>query len=307
MYVTGSLRQKFTGQERDAESGLDYFLARCYASGQGRFTSVDPLLASARAGNPQSWNRYAYVINNPLRLVDPSGMSYFVGGSGAADPFIPEYRMDGFEQSPDGTFSNLNTEDMAGIYAQFDDVASGAATYGQKNDKLEKPQKPLTDADVKLAIAEWIKEEGHLEFIAIGSLNIINNNNLSEGASSEVILCLAWNETTLGVFSMPAKSRFKGPMNLGGAEAKSLGYTSEQHLEMASNPALGYQGGTRYLGRLLKANNGDLTWALQDFRGRGKGSKDFDPNHTYATKIMACANKVAAGDLRGGLFGLKLP
>jgi RHS repeat-associated protein len=43
MYVTGSLRQKFTGQERDAESGLDYFLARCYASGQGRFTSVDPL------------------------------------------------------------------------------------------------------------------------------------------------------------------------------------------------------------------------------------------------------------------------
>ena len=130
MYGADTLRQKFTGQERDAESELDYFLARDYAPGQGRFTSVDPLIASARLGDPQSWNRYTYVINNPLRLVDPSGMSYLVGGSGAADPFIKEYRFDGFEQSPDGTFSNLDMEDMAGIYAQWDDVSSGAATYG---------------------------------------------------------------------------------------------------------------------------------------------------------------------------------
>lgn len=134
MYAGGGLRQKFTGQERDAESGLDYFLARNYASGQGRFTSVDPLLASARLGNPQSWNRYAYVINNPLRLVDPSGMSYFVGGSGAADPFIPEYRFDGFEQSPDGTFSNLDTEEMAGRSQHWDDrnpAPPGAGTIDE--------------------------------------------------------------------------------------------------------------------------------------------------------------------------------
>ncbi|HVH70638.1 MAG TPA: RHS repeat-associated core domain-containing protein, partial [Candidatus Dormibacteraeota bacterium] len=68
-------RQKFTQKERDNETGLDYFGARYYANIQGRFTSVDPLMASGNAGSPQSWNRYAYVLNNPLRLTDPTGMS----------------------------------------------------------------------------------------------------------------------------------------------------------------------------------------------------------------------------------------
>lgn len=72
--ISDGVRQKFTQKERDNESGLDYFLARYYSSGQGRFTSADPLMASARTVNPQTWNRFVYVINNPLRYVDPSGM-----------------------------------------------------------------------------------------------------------------------------------------------------------------------------------------------------------------------------------------
>lgn len=68
------LRQKFTGKERDYETGLDYFIARYYASTNGRFTSPDPLMASGRPANPQTWNRYAYVLNNPLRMIDPTGM-----------------------------------------------------------------------------------------------------------------------------------------------------------------------------------------------------------------------------------------
>ena len=66
--------EKFTGKERDAETGLDYFGARYMSSAQGRFTSVDPLMASSHTSNPQSWNRYAYALNNPLRFVDPNGM-----------------------------------------------------------------------------------------------------------------------------------------------------------------------------------------------------------------------------------------
>jgi RHS repeat-associated protein len=68
------IRQKFTSKERDVETGLDYFWARHYSSAQGRFISVDPLMASAKTGDPQTWNRYAYVVNNPLRYVDPDGM-----------------------------------------------------------------------------------------------------------------------------------------------------------------------------------------------------------------------------------------
>ena len=50
---------KFTGQERDAESGLDNFLARCYSSPQGRYASVDPASVGASSSDPQSWNGYA--------------------------------------------------------------------------------------------------------------------------------------------------------------------------------------------------------------------------------------------------------
>jgi RHS repeat-associated protein len=64
----------FTGKERDAESGLDNFGARYNTSSMGRFTSPDPLLASGSLYNPQTWNRYAYALNNPLRIVDPTGL-----------------------------------------------------------------------------------------------------------------------------------------------------------------------------------------------------------------------------------------
>jgi RHS repeat-associated protein len=68
-----ALRHRFTGKERDAESGLDYFGARYLSAAQGRFTGADPANAGARPLEPQSWNAYAYVLNNPLRYVDPDG------------------------------------------------------------------------------------------------------------------------------------------------------------------------------------------------------------------------------------------
>lgn len=66
---------KFTGKERDSESNLDYFGARHCGSSLGRFMQVDPKQFSLRTlANPQKWNKYAYVLNNPLALVDPNGM-----------------------------------------------------------------------------------------------------------------------------------------------------------------------------------------------------------------------------------------
>ena len=65
---------KFTGKERDSESGLDSFEKRYNASSIGRFMSPDPLLNSGRPGSPQTWNRYTYALNNPLRITDPTGL-----------------------------------------------------------------------------------------------------------------------------------------------------------------------------------------------------------------------------------------
>ena len=66
--------RQFAGKERDTETGLDYFGARYYSSGSGRFTSVDPAVAwRATLVDPQLWNRYVYVRNNPFRFIDPDG------------------------------------------------------------------------------------------------------------------------------------------------------------------------------------------------------------------------------------------
>lgn len=62
------------GKRRDDESGLDYFGARYLSSAQGRFTSTDSMTFNKRTlENPQKWNKYAYVLNNPLALIDPNG------------------------------------------------------------------------------------------------------------------------------------------------------------------------------------------------------------------------------------------
>ena len=88
LYACG--QSLFTGKQRDAESGNDYFGARYYASTMGRFMSPDPLQwlgwqhgnsndrakFAAFIGNPQSLNLYAYVNNNPLNKT--------AGGAGLA-------------------------------------------------------------------------------------------------------------------------------------------------------------------------------------------------------------------------------
>ncbi len=64
----------FTSYERDPESGDDYALARSYSSNLGRFQSPDPV--EGDPGNPQTWNRYAYVGNDPINITDPSGQNW---------------------------------------------------------------------------------------------------------------------------------------------------------------------------------------------------------------------------------------
>jgi RHS repeat-associated protein len=81
---------KFTGKERDGRTGLDYFGARYFSGAEGRFTSPDSYnivlemlkgrdeadqrqILNSYLSNPQSWNKYAYVLNNPLTMTDPDG------------------------------------------------------------------------------------------------------------------------------------------------------------------------------------------------------------------------------------------
>jgi len=69
--VQGSEAYKYTGEKHDDPTGLVYLRARQYDPDLGRFVSADPVLGAL--GMPQTLNRYAYVVNNPLKYTDPSG------------------------------------------------------------------------------------------------------------------------------------------------------------------------------------------------------------------------------------------
>ena len=84
--TTAGQPYRFTGKERDPETGLDYFGARYYGSRIGRFTSIDPVYTwQENLVDPQRWNRYTYCRSNPLRYNDPDGraLNLVAGGIGA--------------------------------------------------------------------------------------------------------------------------------------------------------------------------------------------------------------------------------
>jgi len=65
---------KFATYTRDSATGLDYARHRYYSSTLGRFSSADPYKASSVRTKPQSWNRYAYALGDPVNLSDPRGL-----------------------------------------------------------------------------------------------------------------------------------------------------------------------------------------------------------------------------------------
>jgi RHS repeat-associated protein len=72
--VTKHNRRKFATYWRDDFSKLDYAEQRYYSSALGRFITPDPYEGSVRLGNPETWNRYAYVWNDPVNKTDPHGL-----------------------------------------------------------------------------------------------------------------------------------------------------------------------------------------------------------------------------------------
>jgi RHS repeat-associated protein len=97
-------KHHFTSYESDSETGTDYAVNRQYSQGLGRFNRPDPLSSSSKKQAPQSWNRYAYSVSDPINMKDPLGLFACWGCEGWNDPCSPNgptVILDGFEVSAD--------------------------------------------------------------------------------------------------------------------------------------------------------------------------------------------------------------
>jgi len=72
--VEDKIRQRYGLTERDDATGLDHTWWRKYDNRAGRWTSADPYRGSMTIADPQSFNRFSYVQNDPVNFVDPSGL-----------------------------------------------------------------------------------------------------------------------------------------------------------------------------------------------------------------------------------------
>ena len=78
---TADVAYKYTGKEQDGSTGLYFYEARYYDPVLGRFISPDTIVPDPL--DPQAFNRYCYVLNNPLKYTDPSGqVPNGLGGGG---------------------------------------------------------------------------------------------------------------------------------------------------------------------------------------------------------------------------------
>jgi RHS repeat-associated protein len=146
----------FTGEFQDTIAGMYDFLYRSYNPVQGRWISPDPAgLSAVDMTSPQSWNRYAYVRNNPVSATDPLGLwcvwedlthdddpsmggvsslaCQSLGGHWDDTDTITGMFMDGdgnlFALNADGTISNQTTESVVVNGGSSNDIATISAYY----------------------------------------------------------------------------------------------------------------------------------------------------------------------------------
>jgi RHS repeat-associated protein len=75
-------KHHFTTYERDNENGTDYATNRQYSQTIGRFNRPDPYNPGSKSIDPQGLNRYNYVKDDPIGLIDPAGLDAFAPGDG---------------------------------------------------------------------------------------------------------------------------------------------------------------------------------------------------------------------------------
>ena len=135
----------FTGQEDDDELGLYNYKARLYDPVLGRFISPDSIVPNPE--DPQSFNRYSYCLNNPLKYTDPSGHENYAWGYDQGDytaaTLSSESGMSGATDSSGRSNSNF----FSNLIDSAKDVANSIISYAKASFNVE-DGKGYTDVNV---------------------------------------------------------------------------------------------------------------------------------------------------------------
>ena len=140
--------RRFTGQVFDIETGLYYYNARYYDPELGRFIQADTIITDL--SNPQSYNRYSYVMNDPLRYNDPSGHGVIDDALFNTETFKSSYQL----MTMHDTFWHKTWEIPVGVIG----MAAGAADAGFNIATLG--GKGVVEGGAKELIKTGVKELG---------------------------------------------------------------------------------------------------------------------------------------------------
>jgi RHS repeat-associated protein len=241
-----------TGKERDAESGLDHFEFRSYASTMGRWMSPDPRGNSvADFANPQSWNMYSYVLNNPLKYVDPFGLdcAYLndagngIESSDRSSSIGECGKTGGYWVS--GAVNTLNVDSNGGYHFGNNSVGADGTLQVTVYDKYLGPN---TDNSLSSAYGA---AAGLLSDFLTGSGPTVRNYDLSTVEGRNILQSKGIQQLNARIKAGCAAGQQSGPVNLSsGQAAANIPY------DAANSPVGGQVGG---YGGGTYTNNGDST------------------------------------------------
>ncbi|MGB7069153.1 MAG: RHS repeat-associated core domain-containing protein [Pyrinomonadaceae bacterium] len=218
-YEPDTTRKGYTGYENDSESGLDFAQARYYNSTHGRYTSIDPLTASASIRNPQTFNRYSYVLNSPYKFTDPLGLipvttgacGQFCANSGptvdgsslrgrdasfdwaGADISLPN--VTATSRGPDGRITAITEGDRKALQKSLQKLAAGSRVI--KNGQITVSRSSAQTAGYNLLIGIGssdkrviinVNHENDVSSQAIKTDGSVNWKAKTDGSSSDAIV-----------------------------------------------------------------------------------------------------------------------
>ncbi len=158
---------KFTGKERDSETGLDYFGARYYGNSLGRFLTPDPMGSLQPNKKPQTLNLYMYSLNNPVRFADDEGFDATDRVNRAAQQIGRDYLVINPNQTTNGGIdcSGLCQKAVGSDLQNFPRTAAAQYEFAQNNGSFSTDSSAVQAGD-EIFFAD---KNGKIDHVAIVS------------------------------------------------------------------------------------------------------------------------------------------